>query len=125
MSLQLCLNVPDPKVSGCTSGQPGMGKVFRLDVLQPAGDQQVVTAVLSAARALATTVGSTASLGGSSASFNPPITSPFACGQGTIQVPLRGSTGRARPGKLRLRVRSSDNSGRIRSTGNLTVVCNP
>jgi len=34
MVLQLCFNVPDPKVSGCTFGeQAGTGRVFRLDVL--------------------------------------------------------------------------------------------
>ncbi len=29
------------------------------------------------------------------------------------------------PGKVKLRARSSDNRGKVRAIGNLTLVCNP
>lgn len=127
MRVVLCLNVPDPKVNGCAfTSAPG--KVFRVELLSPAltSDlgQKVGAGVLAAASSLAAPAGSTAHASGAAVSYSPPITS-FACGRGTIRIPLRGTEGRARPGKVRVRTRSADNSGRVRATGVLTFVCNP
>jgi hypothetical protein len=123
MEVQLCLNVPDPKVSGCPfATEPG--KVFRVEVLQPTGDQQVATAILDAAKNIAIGAGTTANASGNAVSYSPPITT-FQCGQATVHIQLRGTTGHARPGKVRIRARSSDNSGRVKATGTLLLVCNP
>jgi hypothetical protein len=127
MRVVLCLNVPDPKVNGCAFVS-APGRVFRVELRAPAlaSDlgQKVGSGVLAAASDLARPAGSTARVNGSTVSYSPPITS-FQCGRGTIRVPLRGTEGRARPGKVRVKVRSSDNSGRVRATGVLTFVCNP
>jgi hypothetical protein len=127
MRVILCLNVPDPKVNSCAF-MTAPGRVFRLEVLSPplSSDlgQKVGAGVLSAGSALASPAGSTAHVSGASISYSPPITT-FQCGRGTIQIPLRGTEGRARPGKARVRVRSSDNSGRVRATSVLTLICNP
>jgi hypothetical protein len=56
--------------------------------------------------------------------YSPPLTA-FACGKGTVKVPLRGAAGRARPGKVRIKARTSDNSGRIRANAPLTLICAP
>jgi hypothetical protein len=123
----LCLNVPDPKVNGC-SFVTAPGRVFRVELLSPAltSDlgQKVGAGVLGAASNLAAPAGSTAHASGTAVSYSPPITS-FACGRGTILIPLRGVEGKARPGKVRVRTRSSDNTGHIRATGILTLICNP
>jgi hypothetical protein len=127
MTLQLCLNVPDPKVNGCAF-MNAPGKVFRVEVLSPGlgseFGQKVARGVLDAAAELAVGVHSTANVSGNAVSYSPPITT-FECGRGQIQIPLRGTTGHARPGKVRIRARSSDNSGRVRATGTLTLICNP
>jgi len=127
MRVVLCLNVPDPKVNGCAF-MNAPGKVFRVEVLSPALSsdlgQKVGGGVLAAASDLAAPAGSTAHATGTTISYSPPITG-FQCGRGTIRIPLRGTEGRARPGKVRVRVRSSDNSGRVRATGVLTLICNP
>jgi hypothetical protein len=86
--------------------------------------QSVASGIVGAASELAAGAGSTAHASGSIVSYSPPITN-FACGTGTIKIPLRGTTGRARPGKVRIRARSSDNSGRVKATGVLTLICNP
>ena len=124
MELQLCLNVPDPKVPGCAFMTDGSGKVFDFAVLQPQALPDVVQAVLGAATGLARGANVSASQGASDVSFSPPVTS-FACGQATVKVPLRGTTGHARPGKVKLRARSSDNSGKIKAIGQLTLICMP
>ena len=130
MRIQLCLNVPDPKVSGCpyATQPPQQGRVFQVTVLQPKTTSStggaVAAAVLDAAKELATGAGAVANASGSTVSYNPPITN-FQCGQSTVKVPLRGTTGHARPGTVRIRARSSDNSGKIRAVGNLTLTCNP
>jgi hypothetical protein len=116
--IQLCMNVPDPRLTSC---QPG--KIVRLDVLSPklAKDAKSVSAVLSAGMGAAR---DQSRLSGSSVVMSPPVVD-FKCGSATITVPLRGEPGRARPGKVRLRARSSDNSGRIKATATLDLVCNP
>ena len=125
--LQICLNVPDPKVAGCPFVQ-GPGKVFRLEVLQPRPTSDLgakaVQAVVTAASELARGAGVSSSTNGNAVSYSPPITD-FQCGASSLIVPLRGTTGHARPGKVRLKVRSSDNSGRIRAIGVATLICNP
>jgi len=125
--LQLCLNVPDPKVAGCPYIQ-GPGKVFRIEVLQPRAtsdvNAKVMMNVLDAASGLATGAGATANVNGNAVSYQPPITD-FQCGGSSLIVPLRGTTGHARPGKVKIKVRSSDNSGRVKAIGVLTLVCNP
>ena len=127
MTLELCLNVPDPKVNGCAFVD-APGRVFRVEVLSPGlgSDlgQKVASGVLAAASDLAGPAGSTAHASANAVSYSPPITS-FECGKGTVRIPLRGTEGHARPGKVRVRARSSDNSGRIRATGILTLICNP
>ena len=124
MQLQVCLNVPDPKVSGCPFATQ-QGKVFRVELLAPKGNADAVTALVSAAQELARAAGVTATVTGTAVSFSPPVTQAFMCGQSHIKIPLRGSEGHARPGKLKMRARSSDNSGKIRATSLLTLVCNP
>jgi len=116
--IQLCMNVPDPRFASCAPG-----KIVRLDVLSPklAKDAKSVSAVLSAGRNAAP---DQARLSGSAVVMSPPVTD-FTCGTATIDVPLRGETGRARPGKVRLRARTSDNSGRVKATATLDLVCNP
>ncbi|HJQ83663.1 MAG TPA: hypothetical protein VKA21_06285 [Candidatus Binatia bacterium] len=125
--LQVCLNVPDPKVPGCAfMTEPG--KVFRVQVMAPKAtvSPAVVESLLDAAEDLGRGAGVATSRGsdGASVAFSPPITD-FQCGQATLNVPLKGTAGRARPGKLKLRARSSDNSGKIKANGALTLVCNP
>jgi hypothetical protein len=127
MTVELCLNVPDPKVNGCAF-MTAPGKVFRLELLSPSigSDigQKVGTGILAAASDLATGAGVTAHASGNAVAYSPPVTA-FACGKGTVRIALRGTSGHARPGKARVRVRSSDNSGKIRATGVLNLVCNP
>jgi hypothetical protein len=125
MELEVCLNVPDPKAAGCTfATQPG--RVFRVQVMQPraGANQAALQAILGAFKQLGQGAGVATNVSSDSVSFSPPITD-FECGAGTIVVPLKGQTGHAKPGKLRLRVRSSDNSGKLRATGNLTLSCMP
>jgi hypothetical protein len=123
----LCLNVPDPKVSSCAFVN-SPGQVFRVEMLSPAlGSelgQKIAAGVLGAASGLAAPAGSSAHASGNAISYSPPITS-FACGRGTISIPLRGTEGHARPGKVRIRTRSADRTGKVRATGILTVICNP
>jgi hypothetical protein len=122
--VQFCLNVPDPKVAGCPYiDQPELAKVFRVEVLQPRSGE-VTTSLVAAAAKLATDTGLSANTSGTAVSFNPPVTT-FACGGTTIRVPLKGTTGHARPGKVKLKMKSSDNSGRVKAIGALTLVCNP
>jgi hypothetical protein len=129
--IQMCLNVPDPKVPGCAFVSGG-GKVIRVDVLAPklgsTLGQQVASGVLAAAKGLAGGAnggaGTTAHLSNGSVGYSPPVTD-FACGSSTIRIPLRGTSGHAKPGKVTIRARSSDNSGKIRATGVLTLICNP
>lgn len=123
MRLQLCLNVPDPKVPGCAF-MTDPGKVFRLDVLGPQSLPDVVQDVMNAATDLARGANVAGTQGASDVGFTPPVTS-FACGQSTVKVPLRGTTGHAKPGVVKLRARSSDNSGKIRAIGQLKLVCMP
>lgn len=127
MTLQLCLNVPDPKVSGCAF-MNAPGQVFRVEVLSPGlgsqFGQSVAAGIVSAAQELAAGAGVTAHVGGNAVAYNPPITN-FSCGTGTVRIPLRGTDQRARPGKVRVRARSSDRSGKIKATGNLTLICAP
>ena len=127
MRVVLCLNVPDPKVNSCAFVD-SPGQVFRVEVLSPALSselgQKVSAGVLAAASGLAAPAGSSAHANGNAVSYSPPITS-FACGRGTISIPLRGTEGHARPGKVRVRTRSSDRSGKVRATGVLTLICNP
>jgi len=123
--LQACLNVPDPKVPGCAF-MTAPGKVFRVEVLQPNVNVNptVVTALQGVFTGLARGANVSGTAGSNDVSFSPPVTD-FQCGQGSVVVPTRGTAGHARPGKLKLRVRSSDNSGKIRAIGNLTLLCNP
>jgi hypothetical protein len=127
MTVQLCLNVPDPKVAGCAF-MSAPGKVFRVELLQPSlgSDlgQKVGAGILGAASDLARPAGITAHVSGNSVSYSPPVTD-FECGKGTISIALRGTEGHARAGKVHVRIRSSDNSGKIKATGVLTLVCNP
>jgi hypothetical protein len=125
MELEACLNVPDPKAGGCTfATQPG--KVIRVQVMQPknAANQAAVQAVLGAFKQLGQGAGVATNVSADSVSFSPPITD-FQCGKATIVVPTKGQVGHAKPGKLKLRVRSSDTSGKLRATGNLTLICMP
>ena len=61
---------------------------------------------------------------GNGVSFGPPVTD-FTCGSGTLKIPLRGESGRARPGKMLIRARTSDNSGKVRAIGSLKLTCLP
>jgi hypothetical protein len=118
--IQLCMDVPDDRIAGCTPTN-----IFRVDLLQPKptsdATQKVVDGVLSAARNAAP---AQAQIVNGSVAYNPPITG-FACGAATVAVPLRGTTGKARPGKVKIKARTSDNSGRVKTVGALTLVCNP
>lgn len=116
--IQLCLNVPDPRLGSC---QPA--KIVRVDVLSPrlAKDPKAVSAVLSAGKSAAP---DQSRLSGPAILMSPPVLD-FSCGSATLTVPLRGEPGHARPGKVRLQARSSDNSGRVKATGTLDLVCNP
>ncbi len=119
--IQLCMNVPDDRVAGCAPA-----KIIRVDVLQPklnSGDvnQKIASAVINAAKNAAFDQGHISENG---VSFAPPITG-FACGSGTVVIPLRGTTGHARPGKVKIRARSTDNTGKTRSIGNLSLFCMP
>jgi hypothetical protein len=116
--IQLCMNVPDPRIAACQAA-----KIVRLDVLSPklAKDAKSVSAVLSAGMGAAR---DQSRLSGTAVVMSPPVVD-FKCGSATITVPLRGEPGRARPGKVRLRARTSDNSGRIKATATLDLVCNP
>jgi hypothetical protein len=120
--LQLCLNVPDPKVNGCPFIS-GPGKVFRIEVLQPK-TPDVVQRVLTAATQLGTGAGVATNASGNAVSYSPPIQS-FQCGGASLIVPTRGTPGHARPGKVKIKVRSSDNTGRVKAVGQLTLICNP
>ena len=125
MQLQVCLNVPDPKVSGCPFATQA-GKVFRVELLAPKSNPDAVTALTAAAQDLARAAGVTATVvNGTAVSFSPPVTAVFQCGRSHVKIPLRGTEGHARPGKLKLRARSSDNSGKVRAVSTLTLVCNP
>ena len=124
MQLQLCLNVPDPKVSGCPfATQPG--KVFRVELLAPKGNPDAVTALTAAVQDLARAAGVAATVSGTVVSFNPPVTAAFQCGRSHVKVAARGTEGHARPGKLKLRARSSDATGKLHAVSTLTLVCNP
>jgi hypothetical protein len=118
--VQLCLNVPDPRVGGCNAG-----RIVKLDVLKPPVStdvgREVVSGVLAAAQRAAP---DQANISGSSVSFGPPVTD-FTCGSSTFRVPLRGTSGRAKPGIVKIKARTSDNTGRVRAVGSLTLVCNP
>ena len=118
--IQLCLNVPDARVGGCAPA-----KVVRVDVLQPGLGteigQQVASGVLAAAKGAAF---DQAHINSNAVSYAPPVTQ-FACGSSTVRIPVRGTTGNARPGKMRIRARSTDNSGRSRAVGTVTLICNP
>jgi hypothetical protein len=116
--IQLCMNVPDPRIASCEAA-----KIVRLDVLSPklTKDAKSVSAILSAGMNAAP---DQSRLSGSAVVMSPPVTD-FSCGSATVTVALRGETGRARPGKVRLRARSSDNSGRVKATATLDLVCNP
>lgn len=116
--IQLCMNVPDPRLAGCAPA-----KIVRLDVMSPKleKDAKSVSAILSAGRSAAP---DQSRLSGPSVLMSPPVLD-FKCGSATLTVPLRGEPGRAKPGKLRLKARSSDNSGRIKATATLDLICNP
>lgn len=116
--IQLCMNVPDPRIAGC---EPT--KIVRVDVISPkvTKDAKAVSAVLSAGRNAAP---DQSRLSGAAVVMSPPVTD-FACGSATLDLPLRGEPGHARPGRVRLKARSSDNSGRVRATSTLDLVCNP
>jgi hypothetical protein len=120
IGIEVCMNVPDPRIGDCTPN-----RIFRLQVLQPKLTtelgQQVASAVLAAASNAAP--GSSAIASGA-VSYSPPLTE-FACGKSTVTVPLRGSAGRARLGKVRIKARTSDNSGRVRANAPLTLICMP
>ena len=119
MRLQLCLDVPDPRVSGCAAT-----KIFTLDVLAPKSNPDAVQAVMNAGSDLARGSNISATQGTDNLTFSAPITD-FACGQSTIKVPLKGTPGHYRPGKVKLRACSADNSGKMRAVGQLTLVCMP
>jgi len=123
VKVQLCVNVPDPKINGCPYVNAA-GRVFQLAILPPALNSDVNAAVLGAAKDLGTGAGSTAHVSGNTVSYSPPITT-FSCGSSTVRVPLRGTAGHARPGKVKIRAKSSDNSGRIKAVGALNLICNP
>ena len=118
--IQVCMNVPDPRMSGCKPA-----RIVKLDVLQPtlATDvgKAVASGVISAAHSSAP---DQAHISPGSVSFGPPVTD-FTCGSGTFAVPLKGTAGKARPGTVRVRARTSDNSGRVRSIGTITFTCVP
>jgi hypothetical protein len=118
--IQLCLNVPDQRIDGCAPG-----RITRVEVLRPGlrstSGRLAASGVLAAAKGLAP---EQSRLSGNAVSFGPPITD-FQCGSNTVRIPLRGRPGRARPGKVAIRARTSDNSGRVRAVGNLTLVCTP
>ena len=124
LRLQVCLNVPDQRVAGCpfVSGAPG--KVITVAVLAPQSQPDIIQGVMNALTDLARGANIASTQGASDVGFTPPVTT-FACGQGTIKIPLRGTTGHARPGKVKIRARSSDNSGKIRAIGQLQVTCMP
>ncbi len=118
--IQLCMDVPDDRVPGCKPA-----RIVRLDVLQPSINtdigKAVASAVLSAARSA---VPDQAHVSGNSVGFGPPVTD-FSCGSATFSVPLRGTSGHARPGVVRLKARTSDNSGHVRSQAALSFTCMP
>jgi len=57
-------------------------------------------------------------------SFRPPVTE-FSCGTSAVAVPARGTPGHARPGKVKIKARTSDNSGRVRAVAPLVLMCSP
>jgi hypothetical protein len=115
--VQLCLNVPDPRYGDCAPG-----RIFRFELLPPTvRSADVVAAVLRAAK---TAGGEQSKVEATSVAYSPPVTI-FNCGAATVRVPLKGTTGRARPGSVHIRGRTSDNSGRVRSTSDLELVCMP
>lgn len=119
--IQVCMNVPDARVAGCTSA-----KIIRLDVLKPSlnsteANKLIASGVIAAAKNAAFDQGHISEAG---VSYAPPITE-FSCGSSTVKIPLVGTTGHARPGKVRIRARTTDNSGKTRSIGNLVLVCAP
>jgi hypothetical protein len=118
--IQLCMDVPDDRIAGCTPTN-----IFRLDVLQPKPtsdvNQRIADAILNAGRNASP---ASAQIVNGSVAFNPPITT-FSCGTATVAVPLRGTTGRARPREVEIKARTSDNSGRVKTVGALTRVCHP
>ena len=63
-------------------------------------------------------------ISGNAVSFAPPVMQ-FSCGSSTVNIPLRGTTGHARPGKVRIRARSTDNTGHARAVGTLMLISNP
>jgi len=118
--IQVCLDVPDPRFTSC---QPA--RIVKLDVLAPSTGSDpgrgVASAILAAAKQAAP---DQAHISGSGVSFGPPVTE-FSCGSSTFKVPLKGTAGHARPGVIKVRARTSDNSGRVRSVAALTFACNP
>jgi hypothetical protein len=118
--IQMCLNVPDPRISDCAPT-----RIVRMEVLKPTlattEGRAAASAVLAAGQSAAP---EKARISESGVSYGPPITD-FRCGSNTVKIPLRGETGRARPGKMVIRARTSDNSGRVRAVGVLKLVCNP
>ena len=120
IAIQVCLNVTDPRAAGCAAS-----RIVELDVLKPslAGPQgQDVTAgVLTAAQGLAK---DQAAVNGNTVRYSPPVDA-FKCGGGTVRIPTRGSVGHAKPGKVTIRARATDNSGQGRTVGVLTLLCMP
>lgn len=120
IEIQLCMDVPDPRLPDC---QPA--KIVRFDLVRASlvgsSPQAVSDSALRAAKNAAV---DQAHPNGNGVDYRPPLTD-FACGAATVRVPLRGTTGHARPGKAVIRGRTSDNSGKIRSTGSLELVCMP
>jgi hypothetical protein len=116
--VQLCFDVPDPRI------QCAPARITRFDLKAPrltSSQQENASAVLTAAANAA--VGRSA-IDGAGVRFGPPL-QDFTCGSNTVVVPLRGKPGHARPGKLKIKARTSDNSGKVKSIGMLTLVCTP
>jgi hypothetical protein len=118
MRIQICFNVPDPRI------QCAPGRIIRFDLLAPkvtSPQQEAAASILQAASEAA--IGASA-IEGNGVRFGPPI-QDFSCGATNVTVPLRGKAGRAKKGKLKIRARTSDNSGKVRSIGLLTLTCTP
>jgi hypothetical protein len=118
--IQVCMNVPDGRIGGCAPA-----RIFRFQVLQPKlttdVNKNVASGLLDAAEDIAPGTGQIAN---GAVSFSPPVTE-FGCGRSTVTVPLRGTAGKARPGKMKLKARTTDNSGRVKANATLTLICSP
>src|SRR5262245_33864324 len=119
IAVGICLNVEDQRIPGCTAA-----RIVRLDVMKPPlaspAGQDVAAGVLTAGQNLSRG----AVIEGNAVRYSPAVTE-WRCGSSTVRVPLRGEPGHQRPGKVTIKARTSDNTGKGRTTGSFTLQCLP